>query len=114
MNRNLTPYEIKILELKAKNWSYSLEIVNGLIALGNGFENDGITAFLPYELLMDDHISLITKYHVLVNKPVETTNEQHKLTQQEYEILRRLLVQDNNINNVTYVTILGKLGKLKV
>lgn len=68
LNRPLTEYEMKLMRVKCIHWSYSNNVTAGLIELGNG-EGD-VTAYLPYDILMRNDVSIIGMEHVLpINCP---------------------------------------------
>ena len=70
-NRPLTTREQKILRKRCENWSFSNNLVNGFIPLGNGNDEDGIIAYLPYCVLFNGMMYQITEDDVLTVRQVE-------------------------------------------
>ena len=64
LNRLFTQYELDVCKEKIKNWSYSNQIKNGFIELGNGIDEEP-TALLSHDLVMEDSITNIEDYHIL-------------------------------------------------
>jgi hypothetical protein len=54
------------------------------------------------------------EYKKLINKPVETTNEQPKLTEQEYNVLMTCMNKNFDLHIDTINKIRKKLDRLKV